>query len=385
MKEMIKNQNITFLFGAGASYEALPVVSNMKNRMQMFMNYLKNETACKAMFSTRDAEKNKQELLGKFEDLLKEAFSHSTPDTFAKKLWLKDEISTLNDLKFFLSLYFLFEQSGQVPLVEDTYHYLFKDGFPEKWETDKDGKEEDSYIVYNKVKKQRDQRYDVFFATLLEKNSGELAFPDNINVISWNYDLQFEMAYGGYIQSEINNQVFQNLNVVPFVNTTKNKGSIVKLNGTAGIFFQGEDFVSMNLKMNFLLTGNNLVESYFKEPKTPYLNFAWELDKNNKARIAVAEAEKIMAKTDILVIIGYSFPNFNKKIDREILQNLKAKTAYYQAPPNEIEGLSNNFKWLMQDKDIEIIGIPDLRQFFIPPQFVFPAIKSVQKRGIKVR
>ncbi|MBI5916429.1 MAG: hypothetical protein HY842_13715 [Bacteroidetes bacterium] len=127
---------------------------------------------------------------------------------------------------------------------------------------------------------------------------------------------------------------------------------------------------------------NNLFKNYLGNELDHYLNFAWELDRNEVAQKAVSAAKEIMKNTDVLVIIGYSFPNFNKRIDRNILEDFATNTSrkykvYYQTHPNEIEALCKNFHWLMEGK-VNAEPITDLKQFFIPPEFVFPE-KGLQK------
>ena len=85
-----------------------------------------------------------------------------------------------------------------------------------------------------KINQQLDSRYDSFFATLL--NNNKLLNP-NINIVSWNYDMQFELAYSdfnfdryniGMIQDML--QVFPTAHINNYVDY--NKSAIIKLNGT---------------------------------------------------------------------------------------------------------------------------------------------------------
>ncbi|MBI5917581.1 MAG: hypothetical protein HY842_19605, partial [Bacteroidetes bacterium] len=214
--------NITYLIGAGASANALPVVSDMKNRMQVFLNFLKSHSQKAVVFNgISDGDQNK--IINDFHSILNEAFSHSTPDTYAKKLWLKDETENLQSLKFFLSLYFLFEQSGFKYSPSDG---LILDSLPEYLANN-----EMSELI-RKVEKSRDYRYDVFFATLLEKNENVLKMPNTINIVSWNYDLQFELGYCDF-DNPSKLTAMSNLNIVPMNELSTTNGNIVKMNGMA--------------------------------------------------------------------------------------------------------------------------------------------------------
>ena len=61
---------------------------------------------------------------------------------------------------------------------------------------------------------------------------------------------------------------------------------------------------------------------------TQLLNFAWEEQSDRTLRIVSFKkilnvASEIASQTNILIIIGYSFPFFNSKIDKEILHKMK--------------------------------------------------------------
>lgn len=101
----------------------------------------------------------------------------------------------------------------------------------------------------------------------------------------------------------------------------------------------------------------------------PYLNFAWELDQNDISLKSIKRAKDIIERTDYLVVIGYSFPNFNRLIDREILKNSKSlRKIYYQAPSNVVESLSQRIKGVLPTglQPLDATPITDLDQFFIP-------------------
>lgn len=63
-----------------------------------------------------------------------------------------------------------------------------------------------------------------------------------------------------------------------------------------------------------------------------HINYAWENNDLTNARRN--RAKKIFSETDILIIIGYSFPPFNKEIDKELFNSLRKKDLeiIYQDP-----------------------------------------------------
>lgn len=69
------------------------------------------------------------------------------------------------------------------------------------------------------------------------------------------------------------------------------------------------------------------------------LSFAWEDETNDTKKIFLEKrmpiAKAIAEKTDILVVIGYSFPFFNRKIDDEIFKAMKQRLfKIYLRDPN---------------------------------------------------
>jgi thiamine pyrophosphate-dependent acetolactate synthase large subunit-like protein len=101
-------------------------------------------------------------------------------------------------------------------------------------------------------------------------------------------------------------------------------------------------------------------------------SFAWE--DNSYTNALRAHANETMDETDVLVIIGYSFPSFNRNWDltllRQFISNkrqVKTKRVVVQSKSMKEE----TFKHLVR---MEADGIPimvesDLTQFYVPPEF----------------
>lgn len=86
----MKENNVTYLLGAGASYNALPVVSNWQGRLLEFIKYLGKEklSIIDNSHGTLNEVQIKQ-ILDDISSFFPEAKEHSTIDTYAKKLFLK--------------------------------------------------------------------------------------------------------------------------------------------------------------------------------------------------------------------------------------------------------------------------------------------------------
>jgi hypothetical protein len=354
------SKNITYLLGAGASFEALPIVDKIPERLEFFANAfrinnfeftIKNEQKSNIAekhlfrFSSIEEQKIEYEKIKKFhQDILwlkDEALKHSSIDTFAKKLYLKKD-SNLKKLKYILSCFFLYEQ---------TYNF--------------------------------DKRYDSFFASILESLS---ELPKNLKIISWNYDSQLEIAYNNFsgssldISKEILN-VYSKGEDIKY-SSNKNQFTTFKVNGTTSLYQKGEGFY--NILADFNIDSTYLVSSFleiyssvFQDNKnTPDMSFAWE--NFNEDSGFYKNLKESIEETDILIVIGYSFPFFNRKIDKLILDSMpKLKKIYVQDPKNAAD-IIEKMKGLIPDKQVRhdgyigpIVYVPKIfvDQFFIPIEF----------------
>ena len=278
--------------------EGLPIVSELPNRMLFVISKLWNHINSHSL-DGNEKEKVKS-LIADFEWAQRESKRHSTIDTFAKKLWLKNETADYDRLKRVMSIYFTLEQ-------------LFE---------------------------QTDKRYDAFFASIL--GSGARDLPSNISIVSWNYDCQFELVYNEYIRGNSINRIQSALDV-----HHKTRGyeeeeldgfNIIKLNGTALFYDKG--------KKNFLdpfYDRQNLAEidyvcsiPYSADNLKNALSFAWE-DTRKKFLDNIIPSS--INDAEILVVIGYSFPFFNREVDRHLFNNMpNLKKVYIQDKyPDKIE------------------------------------------------
>jgi hypothetical protein len=285
---------VTYLLGAGASADCVPIVSEMANdiaqtisKLYKLFNLKDRQTSWKVDPSFQFIVKTEAVL-----DKLRLACeTHYSIDTYAKKLYLIDK-PAFQKLKFDLSFY--------LTLIQ----------------------------ILNPI----DKRYDNFWASLLDDTSN---LPRKVKVISWNYDFQIEKS-------------FQNLTNLSNLNTTssflrhccptsqfpnnmiQDEFCYIKLNGSAKIRIEDE-------RSNFLTEYNgkqrtlikDLADKYFlikSEACFSELQFAWE--GNNKL---MEHIKPLLSTIQVLVIIGYSFPFFNRSIDSELFKSMhNLRTIYIQ-------------------------------------------------------
>jgi hypothetical protein len=381
--------NITYFLGAGASYNALPVINELPSRLNSFelvvKSLISNPRKLNKSIAERDRYVEMMKTLQKdIQDLQKDVLAHKTVDTLAKKYYVvTNHHHKLIQLKKVLIAYFLFEQIRNT----NPLSYTLRDKRPDE------GKG-------RQFKEFPDKRYDSFIATVISKIRGDLNLSPNFKVITWNYDVQFELAYERYLPTPANLiEVQKRLQTIPndlFLNGKNpidlDKFSITRLNGIAGI--------TSLPKIKELVTNEEwqvdvsdlvclLAELHCNEQNedVPLFSFAWEEHSqlhsvHPKKELLLEAAKEVMAQTKILVVVGYSFPNFNRSVDKKLFNELKGVERVYVQDTNadEIaELLKSTFPFLNEvygfeygskqgTAKIPVLPIYGVDQFFIPPE-----------------
>lgn len=346
---------VVYLLGAGASYgkrekdpngkdipgkilEGLPIVNEILERLE----YVKTLYAKQIVQEYKEAQ---QVLIKDLEWLIENTYRHATIDTFAKKLFLTNQKDEYIKMKRLLSLFFKTEQLINRP----------------------------------------DSRYDTFLASVLQKNDkGKLRISDDISILTWNYDSQFEIAYKEYLSAgnyqetidfpeqlgiEIQSSYANFLKPASFVDDGTRQ--IFKLNGSASFIedYSPAHYYSFNdgeLKNEWAI---QLLKIY-NSPKQCMLNYAWEHEASSDLKHIF---DNSLFRAKALVIIGYTFPFFNREIDSFLFSFIcrNVQTIYIQDP------YADNIKESVLDlirriglpiKDNQIILKKDVSQFFIPPE-----------------
>jgi hypothetical protein len=341
---------LTYYFGAGASIHTLPMVKEIPDRIENVINLVQvfsdnfndDEPIAKNYKTTK---KQAFELfISDLRWLYENSKIHASVDTFAKKLSLNDKYQDFYRLKEILSAYLSIEQ----------------------------------------ILKKPDFRYDYFFASIL--NKGIRDFPKNIKVVSWNYDLQFELSYelfkGNNTLSTIDESM-RTMNVVSKLTNSEPRGDrfgIYKVNGSA-LYTENNGFwnYTFGLNLNFKFdvgTVQTILQAYsalkeFKNKVNCLLSFSWEEDFNRSNSNIIYKTINATSSTEYLVVIGYSFPFFNRDVDRQIISEMKGlKKVYFQSPTaNE---MIERFSSIRPDIDIKnLIPISGLSEFYLPNEIVF--------------
>ncbi len=341
---------VVYLLGAGASYgkrseiihrtmdgqspsgkysidEGIPVVIEINREIDMLVKPLKEidpDYQAKGNF------------VGNFiKDLVwlkKEAERHMTIDTLAKQLFLQENHTEFDRLKRILSAFFIMMQ-----------------------------------VIYP-----ADKRYDAFLANVLTYPAKRI--PDDITILTWNYDSQIEIAYREYNPTTNPSEDFwrnvrKQLGITESHDFETANGKIYKLNGSAMLEYYGSftrignPYVSDKKEFVSKLSG-----IYRMTTTECYLRFAWEVDDDCRY---LKDIYAQIQDAQVLVVIGYTFPYFNRRIDRALFNNMpNLRKIYIQDPM--AERVSQNMTPVLSiyqaDGNIPIILLNDVDQFYLPSE-----------------
>lgn len=373
---------ITYLLGAGASYYSCPILENQAEMMIAIAN-LELTKLSKKQSSNRNVtilsygfnkpevdtipDDNKLKILWYIGYFGKKAIEYNTIDTYARKLFLNDEKEELSLLKMSVSVFF--------DLWENFYETRYKYYYSEKEypSTDK------IYapfkkVLYNKI----DNRYKSLFSVLLNKsNQGEIELNNEFKFITWNYDLQLESTFKTFLKDgqQTDNNKLNELFTFKSDDDNKRSNDVFHLNGHRGFynitngitenrFGSFEEYWSNNSLLFRAVTNN---DTHFNN----HIKYAWEHNLND---LYFQKISNILGLTEILIIIGYSFPAFNRKIDQFLfskINNNRIKKIVYQDPNATVNMIENLFEKPERFKDkIEVItDSKELKQFYLPNDF----------------
>jgi hypothetical protein len=372
---------ITYLLGAGASFGnerpndfekisfdktnynmkfgGLPIVSEVSQRFKRLSFYIENHP----IFSSYESDMKKyhpnKETFGilEYTDLLKELGEkigkfdstlgkHASFDTLARKYDLVDN-PLLFEVKLFIDMLYCVEQ-----MIEGL-----------------------------------DKRYDLFFSTILKKSDRTIKKPRKIHILSWNYDIQIELSLSYFYPNtkslnDLRNElrVYQKSELLGVTPHYVEDFSVIKLNGTIGHNLSVDDFLmERSYTPSFII---DFLLNYYKSHKVHMNNisFAWEQD-----NLRLTNSEEILKDSDILVVIGYSFPTFNREIDKQLLKAFfttkieehleikeisRDKRIDLQVPNKNFDSIKTRIQSLVgDDLNKQLIHRPDMEEFFIPFEF----------------
>lgn len=307
----------------GIEYYAsgMPVVSEIKNYLNKYCEILY------PYFGLRD-DKN----LIKYPAVYKELSwlrniceDNPTLDTYAKKLYVKSEMTELERMKRALAIFFSLIQKRE----------------------------------------KRDMRYDAFMESVVDKRG---MMDSRISILTWNYDKQCEYAFHEYeLSGSSASHQYRYSRIACKGYSSQyidyNDSNLVKLNGMASFkpiydkyLFEEDDYTLDRFERMLSSNSSNFMN---------FISYAWEEDND-----FIEKVLPLTYDTEILVIIGYSIPAVNRIVDKRILEGMKnLKTVVIQ--DKNVDLIKRRlFELLPEEKrpDIEnsVVTENDLTSFYIP-------------------
>lgn len=334
-----------YYLGAGASYgkrdthggilEGIPVVSEIPSRFDSFRARISSEIISDRIISfwdwfsldSAEVKQYQKRLIEDIDSLIIGIQEHATIDTYARKLYLTQNIRGFEKLKDVLCTFFLWEQVEHRP----------------------------------------DNRYDTFLANVLEMP--DLNLPHDISILSWNYDSQIEHAYRSYGKGH---------GLIVYEKNTEGKwpeltdfGRIIKLNGRAS--FVDSPIINSILNEKRLPVSIQLIIIYghihidtrgLDFQFNNHLSFAWEESSNKEKWMTTIKSTT--ADTEQVVVIGYSFPYYNRKMDRLVFRNMPNLKKIYVQDINTAAVIQSMKAVLLSHLHVDIEPITNCDQFFLP-------------------
>lgn len=335
--------DITYIFGAGASCQSMPLVSNFKERFDVFEEHLRLSSSSLNLALLQDIRQFKKEIN-----------SHFSFDTYFKKLFHQESDNKLIDKsKVLLLLFFLFEHLADQETLKG--NQIFQ-------KLEKDQKQKKLNI---------DPRYEALIAGLIKPIRGKSEFYTNINLFTWNYDVNLLFALKNFIAPT---EKFSH-----FIKT-RNKKDYIEISNQIKLFHLN-GFISHSILDEFysddaLNSFHHLMVNYNVLDLSEYTNnlkFSWEQEE-----IPKKEIETCISNSSTIILIGYSLPLYNRTIDTAILNHskLQGKTLIIQNIDSKsiAEILESDFNIntaSRKSKEDPIIKLHDNCSSFIVPNSSF--------------
>jgi hypothetical protein len=285
---------------------------------------------------------------------------------------LSNDTKRLSEIKQLIGAYILWEQivkpdySNVVDFIEkssmlSTHYKESTNRFNYSWDG---GIIEEEKIRDKDVKlKNYDYRYESLISVIAEKS---YKLSDRFSFISWNYDNQVEIAINrifnldGFLnRDESENEGWRN------EKTHSILGNIfIKLNGSASNSnFDFEPISRFNTKKKSdqleriysFLSGN---ESFNHR-----IMFAWEESPEFDRNRAIS----LLQEAKYIVIIGYSFPEYNRHIDKKLIEAASkgfSSNIIVQDTIENVDKIESRIHSI--NPNLKIKKHTDLNQFYIP-------------------
>jgi hypothetical protein len=334
---------VVYLFGAGASAQRLPVIASMTSRIKDQVEWIDKNAG-----DVNDSDKHQQigqtsrALLFEYRDALKklpeEVAPYATIDLYARWLETNRDYPKLDRFKATVITFFAIEQ------------YIH--GF--------------------------DPRYEGFFGSILDHRNRKL--PDDVVILTWNYDQHMAMALARAGEHSDLAEVMGQHGIRTLYRLTRGQSTdfrILHLNGIAGFnaratdrpmhdYINGRDRGWGTPLDNMAYFFGMLYHDRFSSGEGQMLlSYSWEALADNKTPWEKVTAA--LVDTEELVVVGYSFPDFNRVVDLKLIAAMQGlKRVVIQSPQSSIEGLLTKLTMIAPELESKLIPYPLIHEFYVP-------------------
>lgn len=333
-------KNVAYLLGAGASVPGMPVTAHIPSRIEQQSNWFKKIVGGNNSQSRHGIPYSTilERYLSNLHELLQVNDEHGTVDTLARKLFLRGDAASLSkyhELKATLCLFFTLEQ----------------------------------------LRNPRKLRYESFLSALLKENPNHPpVFPSHVKVLTWNYDQLFGASLATFFKFEVLKDVHEHYGITTYSRIQGTRDySILHLNGLAGVDLpDGPSPVTLTPELT-LSNGHtewpyllDVLHSMYSDSSRIALTFSWESPLTEEKREII---KRFVGDTSVLVVIGYSFPFFNRELDRAILGQMPLENVYLQSTSSSLANMRIAFEAIaprVPENKIKLID--DENSFYLPPQ-----------------
>lgn len=375
----MSKDKVVYLIGAGASIGSFPIVKGTpawdnKGLAECLIDFGEEIRLVSIQLSESDpVKKTAVEIASSLIETGNAAREFGNVDSFAKYLFHVGKRKLLHKLKVALTFYFVRKQ-----------------------------------VPHDLANTKRETRYLNFITSIISEKH---LFPEHVKVLSWNYDYLLQNAASRFWEESFNEGDGASSRAPAFVEYYPRCGytfqlthkdfidescAALQLNGIAGLYVDQSTRGNAIFKSIFLdiknIFGINPVptsellrifhERYIRNEHL--ITFAWEKGSETHRFLSNTSGfiDTLTKDATILVVIGYSFPFYNREVDNKIFEVLKPtlRKIYFQDPYINGEFLRKRYSLPAQDVvsktssytgvkiasgvEIEHINITD--QFYIP-------------------
>lgn len=342
---------ITYILGAGASFQSIPVVNTFNNRLLEFADFLNGIGQVKFMGENRNKFIRASEAI---RNLFEEFSSHQSFDTYFKKQFHLGNDVAINQGKRLLNLYFTWEHDRSSFAPSSSFVATAGSHFYKR-------------ALF-------DRRYDALIAGLLKPYRNVAETLCKINFITWNYDLNLLQSIKNFFAPTASfKNFFQKIEKLPFYWNINDQISIININGN---FYSSEynDYENLGNVNGGRIIEDKILSEYFLSESIDLdaerIRFAWEFN-NSEVNQLLWHINRNLTNSKQVIIVGYTFPLYNRIIDSsymtERLLKFDDKKITVQDPNVEnicstlleTMGVSKTFERIISKK-------PDCSSFYVP-------------------